>query len=87
MGSHLVAHLPALPEVNKVTCLNRPSRGSDAASRQQSAFVTRKIPVNSLLVASKLEVYATDLTKPLLGLTQSEYDTLARSATDIVHNA
>ncbi|KAK7717983.1 Type I Iterative PKS [Diaporthe eres] len=87
VGSHLVAHLLALPDVRKVTCLNRPSRGSDAASRQNSAFITRRIPVDPTLASSNFEVFATDLTKPLLGLAQTEYTTLTRSATHIVHNA
>lgn len=68
MGSHLAAHLLALPDVRKVTCLNRPSRGSDAASCQNSAFTTRKIEVDPALTSSKLQVFATDLTTPLLGL-------------------
>lgn len=87
VGSHLVAHLLALPDVRKVTCLNRPSRGSDANSRQNSAFTTRKIQVDPTLASSKLEVFATDLAKPLLGLPPSEYTALTKSVTHIVHNA
>lgn len=87
VGSHLVAHLLALPDVRKVTCLNRPSRGSDPGSRQDFAFITRKIQVDPLLASSKLEAFATDLTKPLLGLPPSEYTALTKSATHIVHNA
>lgn len=87
VGSHLVAHLLALAEVRKVTCLNRPSRGADAASRQKSALITHKIQVDPSLTSSKLEVFASDLTKPLLGLAPQEYTALTKSATHIVHNA
>lgn len=87
VGSHLVAHLLALPDIRKVTCLNRPSRGSEPGSRQNSAFITRKIQVDPKLASSKLEVFATDLTKPLLGLVETGYTSLTKSATHIVHNA
>lgn len=87
VGSHLVAHLLALPDVRKVTCLNRPSRSSDPASRQNSAFTTRKIQIDPAFVSSKLEVFASDLTKPLLGLAPTDYTALTKSVTHIVHNA
>lgn len=87
VGSHLVAHLLGLPDVCKVTSLNRPNRRSDATSRQNSAFTSRKIQVDSTLASSKLEVFATDLAKPFLGLAQTQYTALTESATHIVHNA
>lgn len=86
LGSHLVAHLARLPEVSKVICLNRPSRGSKAEERQQSAFEDRDIKLEPH-AKSKLSVLQVDSAKPVLGMDHAEYLELVASVTHIVHNA
>lgn len=86
LGAHLVAHLAALPGVEKVFCLNRHSTTAEPVERQAAAFSSRGIEI-SPESRRKLEVLVVDLTKPGLGLAPDTYRTLSQSVTHIVHNA
>ncbi|KAF5662736.1 polyketide synthase [Fusarium heterosporum] len=85
LGSHLVYALAQLEEVHTVICLNRPNR-EDPITRQYKAMRDKGIrfPEN---LKSKVKIFATDTTKPKLGLSDSEYRSMTRSVTHIIHNA
>ena len=85
LGSHLVACFSELPTIKTVVCLNRYS-STEATLRQQLALRSRGISLGSAAL-SKLSVFATDTSKPMLGLSNSEYNYLADNITHIVHNA
>lgn len=85
LGSHLVAHLSSLSDVQTVICLNRHSR-KDPTVRQREAFESKGILLNSESL-SKIRVLGTDTAKPRLGLPDSHYADLLHSVTHIVHNA
>ncbi|KAL4961062.1 uncharacterized protein BDV14DRAFT_204062 [Aspergillus stella-maris] len=85
LGSHLVSHLAEQPSVAKVICLNRVS-SSDATSRQHEALQSRSLILDDESL-SKLEVIETDSSAPRLGLSIDKYHHLARSVTEVIHNA
>ncbi|KFA60271.1 hypothetical protein S40285_08417 [Stachybotrys chlorohalonatus IBT 40285] len=85
LGTHLVAHLAALSNVASIICLNRRSP-SDPEAKQQRAMEERRILPDAALQA-KLQVLQTDTSKPLLGLSASEYERLVGTVTHIIHNA
>jgi thioester reductase-like protein/acyl carrier protein len=85
LGSHLVYALAQLEEVRTVICLNRTNR-EDPSTRQYKAMRDKGIrfPEN---LKSKLQIFATDTSKPKLGLSDSEYESMTQSVTHIIHNA
>lgn len=83
LGSHIVAHLSQLPQVQTVLCLNR--RGQiDPRERQLDAMKSRGIGEANF---SKLEIVETDTASPMLGLEQHQYNHIASRITHVVHNA
>ena len=86
LGSHLVAHLTALPSVTTVVCLNRTSHQSEPEARQHKAFRDRGIEIDNR-GWSKLRVLEADTSKSCLGLASHEYSALVKSVTHIVHSA
>lgn len=85
LGSYLVAHLSSLSDVQTVICLNRHSR-KDPTLRQKEAFESKSIFLSSESL-SKIRVFETDMAKPNLGLSESDYETLLHSVTHVIHNA
>jgi acyl transferase domain-containing protein/nucleoside-diphosphate-sugar epimerase/acyl carrier protein/SAM-dependent methyltransferase len=85
LGSHLVAHLAAQPDVRKVICLNRVS-SLDATTRQYEALQSRGFMLDQNLL-SKLEVVESNSSAPMLGLSAGRYQHLVNCVTDVVHNA
>jgi acyl transferase domain-containing protein/acyl carrier protein/nucleoside-diphosphate-sugar epimerase/SAM-dependent methyltransferase len=85
LGSHIVAYLATRPDVREVICMNRVSR-QNAQDRQRQALESRSLSLDANSWA-KVRVYETETHKPLLGLTAGDYQTLAQSVTDIIHNA
>ncbi|KAE8141925.1 hypothetical protein BDV38DRAFT_278709 [Aspergillus pseudotamarii] len=85
LGSHLVAHFAAQPDVRTVICLNRVS-GSDATTRQLEALQSRGLELDRNLV-SKIKAIETNSSAPMLGLALNEYQQLVHCVTDVVHNA
>ncbi|EED22683.1 polyketide synthase, putative [Talaromyces stipitatus ATCC 10500] len=85
LGSHLLAHVTALPNVKTVVCLNRRS-GNDANARQQKALEDRGILLDAAS-QSKLQVFQATTSKPMLGLENTDYEELLGKVTHIVHNA
>jgi thioester reductase-like protein len=65
--------------------MNRVSR-QNAQDRQRQALESRSLSLDANSWA-KVRVYETETHKPLLGLTAGDYQTLAQSVTDIIHNA
>ncbi|KAI4127461.1 MAG: hypothetical protein LQ338_003184 [Usnochroma carphineum] len=86
LGSHLVAHLTALPSVTRVICLNRTTRESEPEARQHKAFRDRGIHIDTRGL-SKLRVLEVDTSQSRLGLSSDDYSGLVNSITHIVHNA
>ncbi|QMW39273.1 hypothetical protein G4B11_002553 [Aspergillus flavus] len=85
LGSHLVAHFAAQPDVRKVICLNRVS-GSDATTRQLKALQSRGLQLNQNILL-KIEAIETNSAAPMLGLSGNEYQHLVNCVTDVAHNA
>ncbi|KAI5927308.1 beta-ketoacyl synthase [Camillea tinctor] len=85
LGGHLVFKLAHLPDVKTVVCLNRENK-SEPHARQKKAMKDKGVHFPEHLL-SKLQVYQADTSKPLLGLSQAEYDSLTGSVTHLVHNA
>lgn len=86
LGSHLVAHLAALPTIATVVCLNRITRDFQPEARQHKAFRDRGIHIDTRGL-SKLLVIEADTSKPHLGLAGDVYSGLINSVTHVVHNA
>ncbi|GKZ24706.1 type I Iterative Polyketide synthase (PKS) [Aspergillus brasiliensis] len=85
LGSHLVAHLARLKEVERVICINRRGKG-EPLQRQKQAMAERGVALTADEL-DKLTVYVVEGGGPLLGLSDEQYDTLKRSVTHIIHNA
>lgn len=85
LGGHLVYHLAHMPSVKTVVCLNRENR-AEPSNRQLKAMRDKGIRFPESLMP-KLHVLQTDASKPLLGLSRSEYDKLVGSVTHVIHNA
>lgn len=85
LGTHLVEHFANLSSVRTVICFNRPSN-TDALVRQRQALEGKRIFLADDAFR-KLQVIASDMSKPLLGLSSEAYGSLVDSVTDIVHNA
>jgi len=85
LGSHLVAHFVQLPNVKTVVCLNRRSN-QEPKLRQEQALVSKGIVI-SPEGHSKLQVFESDMGKPMLGLPGDDYESLLNTVTHVVHNA
>lgn len=85
LGGHLVYHLAQLPDVKTIVCLNRENR-ADPYTRQQKAMRDKGIRFPEAL-KPKLLVLQTDASKPMLGLSRSDYNSLVGSVTHLVHQA
>ena len=85
LGSHLVQCFAENPNVKTVICLNR-RHSTSAEARQAQVLETRGIRLEGL-ASGKLRVLQTDTWRPQLGLSQSEYEDIARNVTHVVHNA
>ena len=85
LGSHLVDQLAQDPDVKTVVCLNR-EKNLEPYLRQQKAM--REKGIRSFdKIRPKLLVLQTDSSKPMLGLSTSEYEGLVDSVTHLIHNA
>lgn len=85
VGSHLVANLVQLPSVKAVVCLNRRS-DQDPKQRQLHALASKGIFIPAERLA-KLKVFESDISKPMLGLTNNIYEDILNTVTHIIHNA
>ncbi|KAI0449144.1 acetyl-CoA synthetase-like protein [Xylaria acuta] len=84
VGVHVVAALLRNPGISRIYCLNR---GSDAQQRQEAALL-QILPTEELKsLLGKLEYMTVALGQPLLGLTKSQYNTIADEVDVIVYNA
>lgn len=85
LGSHLVDHIAQLPDVKTVVCLNR-KNNAEPYIRQQKAMMDKGIHFPEAL-KPKLLVLQTDSSRPMFGLSSSEYEGLVTSVTHLIHNA
>ncbi|RYO88001.1 hypothetical protein DL766_004976 [Monosporascus sp. MC13-8B] len=85
LGGHLALELAGRPEVQTVICLNREHR-LEAFSRQKKAMKDKGVHFPDHLL-SKLLVLQADTSKPMLGLSEGEYNKLVGSVTHIIHQA
>jgi thioester reductase-like protein len=74
-----------LSEVKTVVCLNRENK-AEPYVRQHKAMREKGIRFPEAL-KPKLLVFQTDSSKPMFGLSRSEYDGLLGSVTHLIHNA
>ena len=86
LGGHLVDQIAQLPDVKTVICLNREKHNTEPYARQQKAMRDKGIRSFDK-IRPKLLVLQTDSSKPNLGLSTPEYETLVRSVTHLIHNA
>lgn len=85
LGSHLIDHIAQLPDVKTVVCLNR-KNNAEPYTRQQKAMRDKGIHFPEAL-KPKLLVLQTDSSRPMFGLSSSEYEGLVNSVTHLIHNA
>ncbi|KAL4994835.1 hypothetical protein BDV10DRAFT_188630 [Aspergillus recurvatus] len=85
LGSHLVAHLARLPNVQSVICLNRLSR-MEPQVRQKEALAARNLHLRSA-EAAKVIVIECETTNKHLGLSVEQWTYLQGNITHIIHNA
>ncbi|PWY76504.1 NRPS-like enzyme [Aspergillus sclerotioniger CBS 115572] len=94
LGSHCLAELVKSPHVARVICLNR-SRTEvsatrladvDGTARLSRALADKRIALDGA-GWSKIQIYETNLSADLLGLSPSEYAMLQSGVTHIVHTA
>ena len=89
LGAHILAQLVSLPTVQRVVCLNRPSKGSstsDGLPRQRKSCEAKEIRLSESEWA-KVSAFETDCSLDMLGLQQDKYEELVHSVTHIIHNA
>jgi thioester reductase-like protein/acyl carrier protein len=85
LGGHLTDQIAQMENIKQVVCLNR-DKNLEPYARQQKAMRERGIRSFDK-IRPKLLVIQTDSSKPNFGLSQSEYDGLAKSVTHVIHNA
>ena len=85
LGGHLVDQIAQIPDVKTVVCLNR-ERNMEPYLRQQKAMRDKGIRSFDK-IRPKLLVLQTDSSKPMFGLSSSDYEELTRSVTHLIHNA
>lgn len=85
LGGHLVDQIAQIPNVKTVVCLNR-EKNVEPYLRQQKAM--REKGIRSFdKIRPKLLVLQTDSSKPMFGLSSSDYEGLVGSVTHLIHNA
>lgn len=88
LGGNLVKAIAQLPDVATVICLNRENRSApDATARQYKSMREKGVHFPEEDLKHKLVAFQSDTSKPLLGLSQVDYDQLAGSVTHLIHNA
>lgn len=85
LGAHLVDQIAQMADVKTVVCLNR-ERNVEPYLRQQKAMRDKGIRTFDK-IKPKLLVLQTDSSKPMFGLSSSEYEGLVSSVTHLIHNA
>ncbi|KAI9376431.1 hypothetical protein BJX61DRAFT_538808 [Aspergillus egyptiacus] len=85
LGSHLVAHLVRLQDVQTVVCLNRISK-MNPQQRQLDALEERQLHLSAAEQA-KLVILESDTATGQLGLSPENYTLLRSHVTHIIHNA
>lgn len=88
LGSHVVAQLAALGDVQRVYCLVRAGSHVEAYDRLLGSLRIRRV-YDSLDDAcrNKLTALPSSLSEPNLGLSPTTYNALASETTDIIHCA
>jgi acyl carrier protein/nucleoside-diphosphate-sugar epimerase len=85
LGGHLTFKLAQLADVKTVICLNRENR-AEAFERQMKSMKDKGVHFSDHLFP-KLRVLQADTSKPMLGLSNVEYERLVASVTHVVHQA
>lgn len=88
LGSHIVAKLAALEDIQKIYCLVRSGSQIEAYDRLVQTMRTRRVyDTLSDVSRSKLIALPSDLSDPNLGLSPTTYTTLSSEITDTIHCA
>ena len=85
LGAHLVDSFVNSPTSAGVICFNRPS-SMDSFARQRASLEVKGIFLDEQAIG-KLQVFASDYSKPRLGLDESAYARLVDTVTHVVHCA
>ncbi|KAK6966634.1 acetyl-CoA synthetase-like protein [Favolaschia claudopus] len=87
LGCNLLAHLLADSRVDFVFAVNRAASGKvDSGSRQRKALEERGFD-SSIVSSPKLSLCEGDLSKPLFGLNERQYQQMFARVTHIIHSA
>ncbi|KAM3085599.1 hypothetical protein ACMFMG_002669 [Clarireedia jacksonii] len=79
IGSYVLDDLLSMSHISRVYCLNRAVNGEE---RQKSASAGHGLKTDF----SRVKFFKTDMSQPLFGLDQAQYDELLANATHIIHN-
>ncbi|KAJ7460644.1 L-aminoadipate-semialdehyde dehydrogenase [Mycena latifolia] len=83
LGAHILHQLVSSSSVRKVICLSRAKSHEESIQRITDSMKARKLPPPD----DKLVSYAANANASLLGLTESEYNSIRDEVTDVIHNA
>ncbi|EST07780.1 Male sterility, NAD-binding [Kalmanozyma brasiliensis GHG001] len=86
LGAHILDQLRRKATVAKVFCLNRAADHADAAKRTDESLEARGLPPLKDGQGAQIVSLAADISKPDLGLSESEFDEIAGTVTCVVHN-
>ncbi|KIV84601.1 hypothetical protein PV11_00373 [Exophiala sideris] len=87
LGAHLVAQLIRRDEISEVCCLVRAGSASLAHDRVIKSMQDRGVYVDNAHLRSKIICYASDFSKPDLGLDKATYASIANNIIDLIHSA
>lgn len=83
VGAHLL-HQTLIQTRATITCTVRANDIDSAMLRIQKSLQTQQLPAADL---NRIRVICTDLEKPLLGLTEEDFNQLANTMDTVIHNA
>ncbi|KAJ8082482.1 putative NRPS-like protein biosynthetic cluster [Marasmius tenuissimus] len=85
LGAHILHNLLVSSAVRKVICLSRASSHEQSRERVRESLKLRRLPVPE---EERWDSYAADPnTEKYLGLTETEYESIRKEVTDVIHNA
>ncbi|KAI1627955.1 hypothetical protein EDD37DRAFT_560252, partial [Exophiala viscosa] len=87
LGAHLVAQLLRRDDISEVCCLVRAESASSAHDRVVKSMKDRGVYEDDALFQTKVTCYASDFSKPDLGLGEANYASIANKITALIHSA
>ncbi|KAL0576935.1 hypothetical protein V5O48_005042 [Marasmius crinis-equi] len=84
LGAHILHTLLASPSVRKVICISRAASHLESRERVQESLKLRKLPIPA---GDRWISYAGNSNERHLGLSEAQYESIRKEATDVIHNA